>query len=252
MKLFFRKFGEGEPIIILHGLFGMSDNWLTIGKELSKKYSVFLVDQRNHGQSPHSDIFNYKAMSDDLFEFVNEQNLDGVTIIGHSMGGKTAMWFATEHPEKVSKLIIVDIAAKFYPVHQQEIVDALLSLDFSIIRSRKEAEEKLSLKIKDEGTKQFLLKNIYWRDKDTLDWRFNLEMLSKNIDTVGEVINENARFDKPTLFLRGEKSDYILDEDIILIKKIFPKAELITVPNAGHWVHADNPQGLLESVREFY
>ena len=258
MKLFFRKLGEGQPLVILHGLFGMSDNWLTIGKELSKNYSVFLVDQRNHGQSPHSDVFNYKVMSDDLFEFANEHHLNKAIIIGHSMGGKTAMQFSIEHPEKINKLIVVDIAPKYYSHHHQEIINALLSMDLSKIKSRKEAEEQLSLKIKDESTKQFLLKNLYWlpcakasRSAESLGWRFNLETLSKNKDVVGEAINENNHFDKPTLFVKGEKSDYILDEDMSLIKKIFPKAELITIPNSGHWVHADNPKEFLKDLVNF-
>lgn len=253
MQLFFRQLGKGNPIIILHGLFGMSDNWLTVGKTLAEHFSVFLVDQRNHGQSPHSDIFNYQVMSDDLFEFMHEQHLDKAILIGHSMGGKTAMQFAAEHAEKVSKLLVVDIAPRYYPPHHQDILKALFAVDFEKIKSRKEAEAELSEYIEAVGTKQFLLKNLYWKNvnEQQLAWRFNLQVISKNIDETGKEILSSPPLQLPTLFLRGEKSNYITDADFTTIKNDFPLAKILTIKNAGHWIHADNPKEFLQSVMEF-
>ena len=258
MKLNFRKLGDGQPLIILHGLFGSSDNWQTVGKKFSEKgFSVYLVDQRNHGHSPHSSEHNYSAMADDLFDFINDEILSSSSLslspvlIGHSMGGKTAMQFALNHPEMLSKLIVVDISPKKYSGDNHDTANALMSLDLNKIKTRKEAEEKLSEKISDNRTKQFLLKNLFWIEHDKLAWRFNLKTLSEQIEKMSAgIISENV-IEKPVLFIRGEKSNYILPEDEPLIKTFFPNAEIKTAPGSGHWVHVDNPEWLFKTCMEF-
>lgn len=256
MKLFYRKYGQGStPLFILHGLFGQCDNWQTIAKGLAeRKKEVYAVDQRNHGLSPHSETFDYKVMSNDLSELVTRLGFNKVNLIGHSMGGKTALQFAVDHPEKISKLIIADIAPKYYPVHQQEIILSLQSIDFKIVRTRKEAENVLSEHIADSGTRQFLLKNLYWKSDTEFGWRFNLEALAKNLSKVGEEIEFTQTYNKSdfaTLFLRGENSTYIKDSDIPHIHTAFPDALIETILSAGHWLHADNPKGFLEAVLNF-
>lgn len=253
MKLFFRKLGQGKPMIILHGLFGQSDNWQTPGKQFSEAgYEIYLADLRNHGHSPHSDEWNYKAMSADVLELVNDLHLKDFILMGHSLGGKVAMQFALDHPEKLSRLIVADIAPKYYAPHHDKIIEGLKSLDFNSIRTRKEAEEQLSKYIPDSGTRQFLLKNLYWKEENRLAWRFNLGGISKNIEVVGETFDSKGRTcPVPVLFLRGERSEYILDEDIPTIRSIFPHYKLVTIPGAGHWIHVDQPQDFYEKVSGF-
>lgn len=256
MKLFFRKYGQGEPFIILHGLFGLSDNWQGIGKQLGAHFGVYLVDLRNHGLSPHSDEWSHGEMSADLFELMADEGITEAIVLGHSLGGKTAMKFSTEHPEKLKKLIVVDIAPRAYPVHHREILDALLSVDLYAIRSRKEAEQLLAAL--DAGTRQFLLKNLYWKTDDKLDWRFNLRVINEKIQGVGEEIVPPAKEEVrqrlkelPVLFVRGEHSAYIRDADLNQIKGLFPNARLETIAGAGHWVHADQPALFLERILSF-
>lgn len=252
MKLHFRKIGEGKPLIILHGLFGSSDNWQTIAKKFAEnKFSVFLVDLRNHGHSPHSDEFNYQAMSEDISELMNSEKIYSAAIIGHSMGGKTAIQLALDHPKKLSKLIVIDIAPKKYPLQNREIADALISVDLSKVKTRKEVEKTLSEKIPDPSTRQLLLKGLYWNDKNQLDWRFNLKTIHSKIENMNEAVNGDKIFEKPTLFIRGENSEYILSSDVAVIKKYFLNSEIKTAPGAGHWVHADNPQWLVQTCLGF-
>ena len=244
MNLYYRKLGQGKPLFILHGLFGSSDNWQTLGKKFAEHFEVYLIDQRNHGQSFHAEEWNYEAMSTDLLNLVVENKLDKIILLGHSMGGKAAMHFTMKHAEKVEKLIVVDIAPKYYPVHHREILDALLGLDLTKISSRKEAEVTLSKKIHNVGELQFLLKNLYWKDaqNNLLAWRFNLDVINRKIETVGEEqSSETKPVEIPTLFLRGDRSHYILDEDISVIKKSFLTVELKTISAAGHWVQAEQP-----------
>ena len=252
MKLFYKKSGAGKPFIILHGLFGSLDNWQSVGKQLSENFEVYLADQRNHGHSPHSETWNYKVMSDDLHELIMDNNLDKIILAGHSMGGKTAMQFASEHPEVIDKLIVIDIAPKAYPVLHSSVIEALQAVNLDVIQSRKEAEEILNAKIPDIATRQFLLKNLYWLDADAkkLAWRFNFEAIRKNIEMVGQKITiEN--FNKLTLFMRGEHSNYISKIDWVEIQQKFTAAELVTIPNAGHWIHADQPQAFLDTILDF-
>lgn len=251
MELFFRKSGVGPPLIILHGLFGMSDNWMNIGKALARDFTVYLADLRNHGQSPHSDIFNYVGMCEDLLELMLAEKITSATIMGHSMGGKLAMSYADNYRDRVSKLIIVDIAPKSYPVHYGDILNILLSINMSVIKTRKEVEKNLLPYIEDIGLRQLLLKNIYWKEDGSLGWRMNLQALNKNINIVGEGIHIKNPIYLPVLFIRGEKSNYILNEDINSIKTFFPNASFATIANAGHWVHSENPIAFLNKVKEF-
>ena len=254
MQLHYRTLGEAAPdrppIIILHGIFGTSDNWQTFGKALSEQYQIFLVDQRNHGQSPHSEQFDYPAMADDLQEFVATHDLVQPVVLGHSMGGKTAMFFATQYPDRLSKLIIVDIAPRAYPVHHQAVLDAFAAVDIEHLESRQQAQEAMKPHVAEPGVQQFLLKNLK-RTDDGFAWKLNLSTIRDNIENVGVAVPDDNTFDRPTLFVRGAKSNYIQDEDQDLIKRIFPKAQLKTVTNAGHWVHAEQPEALLKIVAEF-
>jgi esterase len=235
--------GKGTPFVILHGFLGSGDNWKSLGNRFAEEgYEVHLVDQRNHGRSFHSDEFDYHSMVDDLRIYCKHYNLENIILLGHSMGGKVAMLFAVTYPNVVSKLIVADIGPKEYPQHHQDILKALLLLDFSRIISRGEAEDVLSEYIKDTGTRQFLLKNLYWKNKGELALRINLPVLIKNIDAVGEALPPEANYTKDTLFLRGDKSGYIINSDEILIKKHFPNAKIENISNAGHWLHAENPK----------
>ncbi|MBA3899918.1 MAG: alpha/beta fold hydrolase [Bacteroidetes bacterium] len=254
MKLNFKKSGSGKPLIILHGLFGSLDNWQTMAKTFSAHFTTYIVDLRNHGQSPRSKEWSYQAMADDLLELIESENLENLIVLGHSMGGKTAMLFAVQHPDKLSKLIVADIAPRKYVPHHQTILEALHTVDVENISSRKEAEERLSEHINDISTKQFLLKNLYWKDIDAkkLDWRFNLDAISENIEKIGIAIPDDSPVkDLPTLFIKGEKSEYITISDNNLIQKIFPKAEIETIKGAGHWLHAEKPEEFFDLVMEF-
>lgn len=243
--------GEGKPLIILHGLFGSLDNWLSIAKELTDTYQIFLVDQRNHGMSPHSDEFNYSVMAEDLEEFIKEHNIDRPYILGHSMGGKTAMKFALQHGDMWEKLIVVDISPKAYPVHHDIILEGLSAIDVDALKSRGEADKKLAEYVSDFGTRQFLLKNLNRKKSGGFEWKINLPVIKENIEIIGEGMEQQLAIEKDVLFIRGEKSDYIRNDDVILITQHFPNARLETVKNAGHWVHAEQPEALLDLVKNF-
>lgn len=250
MKLHYRKLGKGQPLVILHGLFGSSDNWQSLAKKFAENFEVYLVDQRNHGHSPQSDEFNYELLSNDLFELITDLQLENIILLGHSMGGKTVMCFAQNHPEFISRLIVVDIGPKGYPMHHDTILEGLNSLDLSVIKSRGEADKHLSRYITDFGVKQFLLKNLYWMEKGQLGWRINLPVLTKKMPDIIAAIPSN-KVEVPTLFIRGEKSNYILEEDFQAIYDQFPNSEIETIYNAGHWVHAENPFDFYNMIMEF-
>lgn len=244
--------GSGKPLLILHGFLGMSDNWKTLGVQFaSDGFEVHLLDLRNHGRSFHSEEFSYALIVQDVFEYCQGNNLKSVNILGHSMGGKTAMLFATTYPEMVDKLIVADIGPKFYPQHHQTILAGLNAVDFSKKPSRSEVEEILAQHITDFGTRQFLMKGLYWKEPGQLAFRFNLEVFNRKMDEIGVALAENAVFVKPTLFIRGGNSNYVLDSDMENIKQHFPDSVLETIPNAGHWLHAENPQLFHQMVFSF-
>lgn len=244
--------GTGKPLVILHGFLGMSDNWKTLGSKYAEHgFQTHLIDQRNHGKSFHSNDFNYDYLSEDLQRYMDYHHLEEIHIIGHSMGGKTAMQFACDHPDRTKKLIVADISPKYYPPHHHDIINGLLALDFEKISSRGEADAELSKSIGDFGTRQFLLKNLFWREKGRLDLRFNLPVLSTKMEEIGENISATAQFMGPTLFLKGAISEYVAETDIADIKKHFPAAQIDTIDKAGHWVHAANPTQFFEKSVSF-
>jgi len=251
MKLYFRKLGEqGTPIIILHGIFGSSDNWLNIGKVLAETHQVFLLDQRNHGQSPWSDEFDYMVMAADLKEFIEDHQLQNPILIGHSMGGKVVMQFELNYPALAQKVIIVDIAPKYYPVHHTQILNGLNSLDLKNLQSRTEANEHLKRFEEKEGVRQFLLKNLYRNSENEFAFRINLKVITKNIDVVGHELFIKNPSETFTYFIKGSDSHYILPEDERYISEIFPNFEIIEITNAGHWVQADQPEAFVKAVQQ--
>ncbi|MEM6843194.1 MAG: alpha/beta fold hydrolase [Bacteroidota bacterium] len=251
MELHYRSLGAGTPIIILHGIFGTSDNWQTFGKQLAGEYEVFLPDQRNHGLSPHSDTFDYPAMAEDLHEFIQQHRIENPVIIGHSMGGKVAMFYTLAHPESFDKLVVVDIAPRNYPVHHQHILDAMSGVDLASASSRKDIEEQLKPHLPDFGVRQFIMKNLKREGDNSFSWKLNLSAIQENIVNVGVAVETPNLIQKPTLFIRGVNSDYIRREDEGLIQQIFPRAQVVTVENAGHWVHAEQPDALYKTLMGF-
>ncbi len=255
MKLNYKKLGGGKPIIIMHGLFGASDNWLTVGKKLADTYSVYLLDLRNHGQSPHSDDFSFNGMIEDLLEFRSDHNLENISLLGHSLGGKIAMKYALRFPRHLDNLIIVDIS----PIDRDSsniqffinIIHAMKTLDFTIIQSRKQADESLKHEIQNIAIRQFLLKNLTRKKDNSLTWKLNLGAIEQNIHILKEGVFSKEPFSEPTLFLRGGNSDYIPLQDEELILRLFPYAKIATIAGAGHWVHADAPVEVTNQILSF-
>ncbi|MEE9363038.1 MAG: alpha/beta fold hydrolase [Cellulophaga sp.] len=244
--------GEGQPLLILHGFLGMSDNWKTLGKQYAANgFEVHLIDQRNHGKSFQSENFDYSFLVGDVKDYINHYNLTDCILLGHSMGGKTAMNLACESPELIKKLIIADIGPKQYPPHHQSILDALNNLPLESINSRSEAENQLSKSITDFGTRQFLLKNLYWIEKGKLGFRFNIAVLSHKMEEIGISLPPLSTYKKPTLFLKGGNSNYINQKDTEQIKQHFPLATIQTIEKAGHWLHAENPKQFLDKSLSF-
>ncbi len=250
MKLNYKEIGEGKPLIILHGLFGSFNNWISIGKSLAATRKVYLIDQRNHGNSPHSDVFTYKAMAADLKEFTEDHAIAECDLIGHSLGGKTAMFFATEFPSLVHKLIVVDIGPKQYPVHHDTIIEGLKSIDLAKLKSRTDADNVLAQYVPLASIRQFLLKNLK-RTPEGFEWKINLDIIEKEITEVGKALPSNAIFNKPTLFIRGGMSNYVLEDDVELINSHFPLCKLSTIKGASHWVHAEKTTEFLHEVTQF-
>ncbi|WP_369047891.1 alpha/beta fold hydrolase [Tenacibaculum sp. UWU-22] len=247
-----RIVGSGKPLLILHGYFGMGDNWKSYANKFALDgFEVHLIDQRNHGRSFHSDAFNYELMVADLYAYIKHHNLEKVDLLGHSMGGKTVMLFAVEYPEMVNKLVVVDISPKMYLPHHQNIIKALNSVDFVTQNTRKLVEEQLAKYIPEISVRQFLLKNTYRKDKENLAFRFNLPSLTANNNEVGEPLPSFTVFKGETLFVKGENSGYITTEDAALINAHFPNSKIITISKAGHWVHAENPTDFYDAVGTF-
>lgn len=244
--------GEGKPLCILHGFLGMSDNWKTLGTQYAEKgFEVHMIDQRNHGRSFHSPDFNYDLLAEDLKNYLHFHQIKSTAIIGHSMGGKTAMQFACSHPEMTEKLVVADIAPKFYPPHHQDIILALQRVGLKHKSSRNAVDEELAKYLTAKGVRQFLLKNLYRTADKRLAYRFNLPVLGAKMEEIGDNINSTDHFDGPTLFLRGSKSEYVMETDTPTIKKHFPLASIVTISNAGHWLHAENPTEFLTKSLEF-
>ena len=250
MKLFFREYGQGKPMIILHGLFGSSDNWLTQAKLFSGSYKVYTIDQRNHGQSPHSDTFDYPSMVSDLSEFMEDHSTTDPVVIGHSMGGKTAMNFALTHPEKIDRLIVVDISPKAYNLEHYGIVKGLLAIPIEKIKSRNEADEILAEHVPESDVRQFLLKNLQRKTEGGFSWKINLKAISEKLSNVGLDLHAKGSFEKPTLFIRGAKSKYVPDSDWDRITQIFPMAKLETM-DTGHWIQAEKPKEFVDVVTKW-
>lgn len=252
MLLNYKEFGEGQPLIVIHGFLGASDNWQTIGKSLAElNYKVILPDLRNHGSSFHHDEFSLQDMAADIRKLAATLELESPVIIGHSLGGKVAMRFTLDYPDKIKKLVVVDIAPKKYPVHHDKILHGLSSIKPDEITSRGDADKTLAEYIPDYGMRQFLLKNLARNSEGQYYWRFNLPVLKREVANVTVEIHSDKSVPIPALFIRGERSDYILDEDIPGIKKIFPEARIETVENAGHFTHAEQPEKVFNLIKGF-
>jgi pimeloyl-ACP methyl ester carboxylesterase len=253
MKLFFRHMGQGNPVVILHGLLGLSDNWITFGRQLALDFEVFIPDLRNHGQSSHDPVFDFPALVEDLHKLIEDHHLKNLNLIGHSLGGKIAMLFALEYPDLLGKLVVVDIALRKYSpnLEHQMLMNAMMEVDFSSALSRSDVDRQLEQNIHSLKLRQFLLKNIYWKDKETLGWRVNLPVLKESLPLMLEEITPGKKFLKPVLLVRGGLSDYVTDADLPEMVKQFPRTSVKTLANASHWVHADAPGAFYSLVREF-
>lgn len=248
--------GQGRPLVILHGLFGTLDNWQSLARRWATEAGlrVVSVDLRNHGRSFHSPEHTYALMAQDVRELFDHLQLGPDTVLmGHSMGGKVGMRFALDHPERLAKLIVVDIAPRFSNMeHQDDILAGLQSVDFTTCTNRQEADAALARHVPNVGTRQFLLKNLYRTDNNTFAWRINLPVLAAQLAAIGEETIAKTPFLKPALFIRGGKSDYITPEDKLTgIPALFPNSEVATVVDAGHWVHAEKPEEVFEMVKAF-
>ena len=246
-----RIIGEGHPLLVLHGYFGNGDNWKTIANKLSDRFQVHLIDQRNHGRSFHSDAFDYELLVEDLHDYIEHHQLKNINLLGHSMGGKTAMLYAVEYAKNVNKLIVADISPRMYPPHHHDILEALNSINFAVQTSRALVDVKLAELIPEAGVRQFLMRNIYWREKGQLDFRFNLESLTENNEEVGVALPSFTVFEGESLFLKGENSGYISANEEPIIKAHFPNSKIVTIKNAGHWLHAENPTDFLKELKGF-
>lgn len=257
MNIAFSHFSAQEPydgnhsILILHGLFGSQRNWYSIAKRLAEKFEVYTLDLRNHGESAHSEIMSYQEMAGDILQFVSEHDLNKVAIVGHSIGGKVAMQASLQEPEMISKLIIVDIAPVQYEHNFYHLVDLLNTLPLERIDSRQQADEYLQFVVKPKALRQFLLQNLR-SSNDGFFWRINLHAIQSCIEAIeGFPDGHDKPYRNPVLFLKGERSNYIRDAYDEEIFRLFPGALFITVPDAGHWLQAENPDFVIKEIAEF-
>jgi pimeloyl-ACP methyl ester carboxylesterase len=261
MKLFCRKYGNGPPLVILHGLYGSSDNWVTIAKKLGNSFTVYLPDQRNHGQSPHSQIHDYDSMRDDLFELAGDLNLKKFFLAGHSMGGKTAISFALKWPEMLNGLLIADISPFTNETGRQSIyvqhftiLNAILSFDLDKISTRREAGNVLLEKIPSVKVRELILKNLQRTADNNFAWKLNAQSILKNLEKIMEGVERQTDFSQqiigfPVIFLKGGDSDYLPAVDFRDIRNVFPAAEIIEIPGAGHWIHIDKPDEVVKNLK---
>jgi pimeloyl-ACP methyl ester carboxylesterase len=251
MNLHFEVVGEGRAVVILHGLLGSADNWRSMSRRLGAHYQVFALDLRNHGRSPHSDILDYDVMAADVREFTEQQALRRIILLGHSVGGKVAMQFAVEYSQQVDRLIVVDIAPKAYEPSQRYLLKAMQSLDLSCYKSFADVNAALAPEVSSESLRQFLIKNLARDENGRLRWKLHLEAIDRNYDKLLRGLGVERSFNKPTLFIRGGRSNYIGDDDAPLIRQMFPQAEIVTLPEAGHWVHVDLAEEFFQTVVNF-
>lgn len=251
MYLNYKEYGEGQPLLILHGFMGSLDNWHTLASNFGKKYHVFAIDQRNHGRSPHTDEHSIALMVEDLKQFIAQHHLSKVNLLGHSMGGKVVMQFALLYPELVQTVIIVDIAPKQYKRGHDDVFEAIFSVDLNLLESRKQAEEMMLPYVQDFGTRQFLLKNLDRKEDGKYAWKMNLRTLHMDYEEIIKSIESDQPFLGKTLVIKGGKSRYILDSDRADFSHLFPNYSLETIDGAGHWVHAEAPAEFQKLVESF-
>jgi len=251
LNLYYRISGKGEPLFILHGLFGSSDNWMTLGKKFADKYHVILADLRNHGRSPQSDSWDYPEMAKDVHQLAINLGFNNINLIGHSMGGKVGMVIAGKYPGFINKLVVIDIAPKQYPIRHRKILDGLLSIDLLQVKSRKEADSKLADFVSEPGIRQFLLKNLERYPNEGFKWKLNLEIINNHLENVGEATIPSNKISTPSLFIRGINSNYVSDEDILEIRKYYSNSMVESIGNAGHWLHAEQPEAFMKTVNKF-
>ncbi|TDB61187.1 alpha/beta fold hydrolase [Arundinibacter roseus] len=253
MKLNYKHFpGNGPSVLIIHGVFGSLDNLATASKGIADAgFDVYTLDQRNHGRSPHDDRFDYESMAADLYEFIQDHQLQKPALVGHSMGGKTVMQYAMEYPGTFSKIVVVDIGVKWYPPHHESILNGLNALPVHEIESRQQADELFSAYEPIPAVRLFLLKNLYRTETDGFAWRLNLPVITAQIENVGAAIEPRRTVEEPALFVKGATSGYIKDQDWDEIQQSFPAAQLVTIPKAGHWVHAEQPKAFVQEVLAF-
>jgi esterase len=251
MRLHFQAAGNGRPLLVLHGLFGSSDNWKSISQALSDQFQVWSLDLRNHGHSPHAAEMTYSIMAEDVVEFMSDHAIEHPALLGHSMGGKVAMHLALHHPDRVSKLIVVDISPRAYRPRHEEILRALASLDLKRFSSRAELEAAFAPDIPELSIRRFLLKNAARAENGTFYWRFGREEIARAYPLLNAAVSGSAPFRSPCLFIHGQKSDYLQPEDMSHIRELFPAASFRQIPNAAHWVHVENPSGFLDAIKEF-
>jgi pimeloyl-ACP methyl ester carboxylesterase len=251
MQLNYQLLGQGPPLLVLHGLFGSLDNWRTLAKRMGAHYSTYIIDQRNHGRSPHSDYMDYPTLAADVAEFCETHGLTEVTLLGHSMGGKTAMQLVKDHPALVDQLIVVDMSPVAYPPHHSAIIEGLQQIDLGQLASRTEANELLQAYVPEEGQRQFLLKGLVRDSAGGFKWRFNLDAIARHYDRILAGITFDWPFDRPTLFMRGEHSPYLAPENQEPLDELFMNYELVTLEGAGHWIHAEKPEAFLAALGNF-
>lgn len=262
IELSVNKFGEGCPLIILHGLYGSGSNWMSIGRALSKYFTIYLVDQRNHGNSPHHPDFNYQVMTHDLKSFLDSNNLDKVCILGHSMGGKVAMNFALQHPDRVQKLVVIDIALRSYiqttngnqsiqNIVHEKIINSLAKLDIDFAETREELDKQLAQNLPQKAIRSFLLKNLKRSKNGDFYWGLNIPSIQENLGFIlAEIENSDKTFNPPVLIISGKKSGYINEQDIVDFKRVFTNVAFSEL-DTGHWVHSEQPLKLIELLTKF-